>query len=84
MRRQFEGGDNKAYVREASGNYLSTATIRGRRLIEEIRYLPVHLCSLHLCSHYIRFNRRVNVSIMLEVDPGDGTVPVAGSPAQAR
>ena len=39
MRRQFEGGDNKASICEASGDYLSAATIRGRRLIEEIRYL---------------------------------------------
>ena len=36
MRRQF---DNKAWICEASGDYLSAATIRGRRLIEEIRYL---------------------------------------------
>ena len=40
MRRQFEGGDNKASICEASGDYLSAATIRGRRLIEEIRYVP--------------------------------------------
>jgi hypothetical protein len=38
MRRQFEGGDNKAQVREACGDYSSAASIRGRRLIEEIRY----------------------------------------------
>ena len=32
MRRQFEGGDNKAQLTEASGDYLSAATIRGRHL----------------------------------------------------
>ena len=39
MRRQFEGGDNIAQVREASGDYLSAATIRVWCLIEEIRYI---------------------------------------------
>ena len=44
MRRQFEGDDNKASICEASGDYLSAATIRGRRLIEEIRY--VYTCAI--------------------------------------
>ena len=39
MRRQFKGGDNKAEIWEASGDYLSVATNRGRRRIEEIQYV---------------------------------------------
>ena len=36
MRRQFKGGDNKAQMSEASGDYSMAATTRGQHLIEEI------------------------------------------------
>ena len=39
MRRLFEGGITNAKTLAAGGDYSRAATIRGRRLIDEIRYL---------------------------------------------
>ena len=39
MRRLFEGGVTNAKTLAAGGDYSRAATIRGRRLIDEIRYL---------------------------------------------
>ena len=38
MRRLFEGGVTNAETLAAGGDYSRAATIRGRRLIDEIRY----------------------------------------------
>ena len=39
MRRLFEGGVTNAETLAAGGDYSRAATIRGRRLIDEIRYI---------------------------------------------
>ena len=39
MRRLFEGGVTNAETLAAGGDYSRAATIRGRRLIDEIRYV---------------------------------------------
>ena len=39
MRRLFEGGVTKAKTLPVGGDYSRAVTIRGRRLIDEIRYV---------------------------------------------
>ena len=39
MRRLFEGGVTNAETLAAGGDYSRAATIRGQRLIDEIRYM---------------------------------------------
>ena len=44
MRRLFEGGVTNAETLAAGGDYSRAATIRGRRLIDEIRYVTSWRC----------------------------------------
>ena len=41
MRRLFEGGVTNVKTLAAGGDYSRAATIRGRRLIDEIRYMDI-------------------------------------------
>ena len=43
VRRLFEGGVTNVKTLAAGGDYSRVATIRGRRLIDEIRYITIPL-----------------------------------------
>ena len=53
MRRLFEGGVTNAETLAAGGDYSRAATIRGRRLIDEIRYVA---CRIFILVKNLKFN----------------------------
>ena len=62
MRRLFEGGVTNAKTLAAGGDYLRAATIRGRRLIDEIRYFNSLESDrgMNRCHDYAAFQRHFN------------------------
>ena len=50
MRRLFDGGVTKAKTLAVGGDYSRAETIRGRRLIDEIRYITRNLNRTAQCG----------------------------------
>ena len=68
MRRLFEGGVTNTETLAAGGDYSRAATIRGRRLIGEIRYIldvAMH-GSIIICMGFfsLQTNRTLTISVI--------------------
>ena len=73
MRRLFEGGVTNAETFAAGGDYSRAATIRGRRLIDEIQYTASagkysghfvsSLCHTHTHQMYLKDNGNLHLLV---------------------